>query len=178
MTVTWPDGTGSTVTADSSGTWSVESPTAQTSGTVTVAASDAAGNASTPATVSYADTAAPAAAIAIVAVSDDSGLAGDFITSDTELTVSGTVGALGAGEAVQLSIDGGLSWIDLTVSGGTWSYVDTRALADGTHVYEVRVVDAAGSTSKRPLVRASLSLQPQSRSSSGLVSHPVRAESG
>ncbi len=68
--VTWPDGTGSTVTADSSGTWSVESPTAQTSGTVTVVASDAAGNASTPATASYADTTAPAAPTVTVADGD------------------------------------------------------------------------------------------------------------
>ena len=94
------------------------------------------------------DTAAPAdaTAIAITAVSDDSGhSSGDFITSDTSLTVSGTLtGTLGAGEAAQISIDDGASWTDLVVSDGAWSYDDGRTLADGDHDYLVRVVDQGG----------------------------------
>ncbi len=94
------------------------------------------------------DTAAPAdaTAIAIVAVSDDSGhSSSDFITSDTSLTVSGTLtGTLGAGETAQISIDDGVSWTDLVVSGGAWSYDDGRTLADGDHDYLVRVVDQGG----------------------------------
>ena len=38
---------------------------------------------------------------------------GDFITNDTTLTVSGTNGALGAGEKIQVSSDGGATWIDV-----------------------------------------------------------------
>ena len=49
----------------------------------------------------------------ITAITDDTGTAGDFTTSDTTLTVSGTNGALGAGEKVQVSIDGGATWIDV-----------------------------------------------------------------
>ena len=60
LTVTWPNGSTSTTTADASGNWSVESPTPQGSGTVTATATDPSGNKSPPATVS-ADMQAPAA---------------------------------------------------------------------------------------------------------------------
>src|SRR5258708_11904421 len=71
----------------------------------------------------------------------------DFITSDTTLTVSGTVGTLGAGEKVQVSSDNGDTWHNATLgtgaAAGTWSYVDPT-----THItsftYQARVVDTAG----------------------------------
>ena len=44
LTVTWPDGSTSTTTADGSGNWSVESPTPQGSGPVTATATDPSGN--------------------------------------------------------------------------------------------------------------------------------------
>ncbi|MFL9561107.1 Ig-like domain-containing protein, partial [Acinetobacter baumannii] len=53
-------------------------------------------------------------------------------------------GALAAGEVAQISVDGGVTWIDLTVTAGNWSYVDSRALTDGNYTYDVRVVDTAG----------------------------------
>ncbi|MEQ1325174.1 Ig-like domain-containing protein, partial [Acinetobacter soli] len=69
----------------------------------------------------------------------------DFITSDTTLTVNGTLaGTLGSGEVAQISVDGGVTWIDLTVTAGNWSYVDSRTLTDGNYTYDVRVVDTAG----------------------------------
>ena len=47
----------------------------------------------------------------------------DFITSDTTLTVSGTNGALGAGETIQVSSDGGTTWLDVAQNTATtWSY--------------------------------------------------------
>ena len=52
LTVTWPDGSTSTTTADGSGNWSVESPTPQGSGPVTATATDPSGNKSPPATAS------------------------------------------------------------------------------------------------------------------------------
>lgn len=48
VTVTWPDGTTSTVTADANGNYSVTSPTRQPSGEVSLTATDAAGNTSAP----------------------------------------------------------------------------------------------------------------------------------
>jgi VCBS repeat-containing protein len=88
------------------------------------------------------DTTAPAA-VAITAIADDTGTAGDFITSDTTLTVSGTHGALGAGEKVQVSSDDGLTWSDVTTSDATtWSFTDPTPHAS-SFTYLARVIDAA-----------------------------------
>nr|WP_237161475.1 Ig-like domain-containing protein [Shigella dysenteriae] len=95
------------------------------------------------------DTTAPDPAvktIAISAITTDTGLiTNDFVTSDTTLAVSGTLGAeLSAGEFAQISIDGGVTWTTLTVVGTSWSYADGRTLTDGTWNYTVRVMDLAG----------------------------------
>ncbi|HGT4487965.1 TPA: Ig-like domain-containing protein [Escherichia coli] len=95
------------------------------------------------------DTIAPDPAvktIAISAITTDTGLiANDFVTSDTTLAVSGTLGAaLSAGEFAQISIDGGTTWQNLSVSGLTWTYLDGRTLSDGNYNYQVRVIDTAG----------------------------------
>ncbi len=95
------------------------------------------------------DTIAPDPAvktIAISAITTDTGLiTNDFVTSDTTLAVSGTLGAtLSAGEFVQISIDGGTTWQNLSVSGLTWTYLDGRTLTDGNYNYQVRVIDTAG----------------------------------
>ncbi|HHK9425296.1 TPA: Ig-like domain-containing protein, partial [Escherichia coli] len=95
------------------------------------------------------DTTAPDPAvktIAISAITTDTGLiANDFVTSDTTLAVSGTLGAaLSAGEFAQISIDGGTTWQNLSISGLTWSYLDGRTLTDGNYNYQVRVIDTAG----------------------------------
>ncbi|HCQ0565358.1 TPA: Ig-like domain-containing protein [Escherichia coli] len=95
------------------------------------------------------DTIAPDPAvktIAISAITTDTGLiTNDFITSDTTLAVSGTLGAtLSAGEFAQISIDGGTTWQNLSVSGLTWTYLDGRTLTDGNYNYQVRVIDIAG----------------------------------
>jgi len=111
---------------------------------------DAAGNVgSTDSQLVTVDTTAPDAStivIAIDSISDDTGLSSsDFITSDNSLTVNGSLtGTLATGEVAQISVDGGNTWSDLTVSAGLWSYVDSRSLTDGDYTYEVRVVDAAG----------------------------------
>ncbi|MBS9295815.1 Ig-like domain-containing protein [Escherichia coli] len=95
------------------------------------------------------DTTAPDPAvktIAISAITTDTGLiTNDFVTSDTTLAVSGTLGAaLSAGEFAQISIDGGTTWQNLSVSGLTWTYLDGRTLTDGNYNYQVRVIDTAG----------------------------------
>ncbi|MDK9606673.1 Ig-like domain-containing protein [Lelliottia sp. V104_15] len=96
------------------------------------------------------DLTAPAATtITVDAVTQDTGLsASDFITSDNQISLKGTLGAtLGSGEHAQISIDGGVTWSDVSVSGTSWTYVDGRTLADGDYNYQLRVIDDAGNIS-------------------------------
>ncbi|WP_186467467.1 Ig-like domain-containing protein, partial [Bradyrhizobium stylosanthis] len=107
---------------------------------------DAAGNSSTGNVIEViVDNTAPTAALAITAISNDTGIsATDFITNDTTLTVSGTHGTLGSGEKIQISTNGGSTWIDVTsTTATTWSYVDP-VVHTSSFTYQVRIVDAAG----------------------------------
>ena len=116
-----------------------------TSYTYTARVVDAANNLG-PASNAYditIDTSNPTAAVDITAIADDTGTAGDFTTSDTTLTVSGTHGALGAGEKVQVSSDGGTTWSDVTTSDATtWSFTDPT-VHGASFTYQARVIDAA-----------------------------------
>ena len=81
--------------------------------------------------------------MAITAIADDTGTAGDFITSDTTLTVSGTNGALAAGEKIQVSSDGGTTWTGCDQSDATtWSLVDPT-VHGASFTYQARMIDAA-----------------------------------
>ncbi|WP_457809763.1 Ig-like domain-containing protein [Enterobacter ludwigii] len=96
------------------------------------------------------DVTAPAATtITVDSVSQDTGLSGsDFITSDNQISLKGTLGAaLGSGDHAQISLDGGVTWTDVSVSGLSWTWVDTRTLADGDYNYQLRVIDDAGNIS-------------------------------
>ena len=106
---------------------------------------DAAGNSSTSNVIEVVvDNAVPAEAVAITAITTDTGTVGDFITSDTTLVVSGTNGTLGAGEKVQISSDG-TNWFDVTPTDSThWSYDDTANPHTSSFTYQTRIVDAAG----------------------------------
>ena len=68
---------------------------------------------------------------------------------------SGTNGALGTGEKVQISSDGS-NWFDVTqTTGTTWSFDDTGAPHLSNVPYQVRVIDAAanvGSTASQLVV--------------------------
>jgi large repetitive protein len=140
---TWSD-----VTTSTGSTWSYTDPTTHnTSFTYQARIVDAAGNVDTH-TASQAitiDTTAPTAAVAITAIFHDTGTSSsDFITSDTRLTVSGTHGALGSGEKVQVSSNGGASWSDVTsFDSTTWSYTDPTT-HNTSFTYQARIVDAAG----------------------------------
>ncbi|MCK6712531.1 Ig-like domain-containing protein [Enterobacter cloacae] len=94
-------------------------------------------------------TAPVATSITVDSISQDTGLSdSDFITSDTQISLKGTLGAaLGSGDHVQISLDGGQSWTDVSVSGLSWTYVDGRTLADGDYNYQLRVIDDAGNIS-------------------------------
>ncbi|WP_186142444.1 Ig-like domain-containing protein, partial [Burkholderia gladioli] len=87
-----------------------------------------------------------AATITVDSVSQDTGLSDSyFITSDNQISLKGTLGAaLANGEYAQISIDGGVTWQNVIVSGNSWYYVDGRTLGNQTYDYYVRVVDAAG----------------------------------
>ena len=116
--------------------------------TVLVRQTDAAGNVSTASSFSFTlDTVAPAETLAITAIATDTAIGGtnnDFITSNTTLIVSGSNGALAAGEKIQVSSDGGATWHDVTQAGTSWSYDDTANPHGSSFTYTARIVDAAG----------------------------------
>ncbi|EOW0020465.1 Ig-like domain-containing protein [Enterobacter cloacae] len=108
---------------------------------------DQAGNVgATTSQVVTVDTQAPQYGVTIDSISDDTGQSGsDFITMDTTLTINGSLGsALADDERVQISLDGGNTWVDTTVTNQRWSYTDTRDLDDGNYTYQVRIIDQAG----------------------------------
>ncbi|HEP0854380.1 TPA: Ig-like domain-containing protein [Enterobacter asburiae] len=90
-----------------------------------------------------------ATTITVDSITQDTGLSGsDFITSDSQISLKGTLGAaLGSGDHAQISLDGGVTWTDVSVSGLSWTYVDGRTLADGDYNYQLRVIDDAGNIS-------------------------------
>src|SRR5207237_390781 len=84
----------------------------------------AAGNSTAGTGHSYTlDQTAPTAVATVTAIGADTGSsASDYITSTASQTVSGTfTGTLGAGESIQVSADGGTTWVSATTSGSTWS---------------------------------------------------------
>jgi hypothetical protein len=107
---------------------------------------DAAGNSSTTTAIEVIVDATPPPAVAtVMALSSDTGTAGDFITTVASQTVSGTfTGALGAGEKIQVSADG-TTWVDATAGAGTW-LASGVTLSSGTGTLSVRTIDAAGNT--------------------------------
>ena len=119
--------------------------TTLTDGTISVSATqtDAAGNAQTvaAATTSFVlDTSAPAETLAITSI------AGSSSPTDTSITVSGSNGALAAGDKIQISADG-VNWTDVVQNTATaWSFADT-VTRTANFTYRVRVVDTAGNPS-------------------------------
>ncbi|EOV9963191.1 Ig-like domain-containing protein [Citrobacter sedlakii] len=126
---------------------------------------DQAGNvsATTSQTVTV-DTLVPDATKTIVfdSITDDSGLSSsDFITKDTSLSLQGSLGAtLAPGEIVQISLDGGTTWQNVTVIGNSWSFADGRTLGEGIHDYWVRVIDTAGNIGATAHQQVSVDLTP------------------
>ena len=88
------------------------------------------------------DTVAPSAP-AIATFSTDSGTAGDGITNDNTLTLTGTAEA----NSTVKVYDGATLLGTVTANGsGAWSYT-TAALANGSHSLTATATDAAGNTS-------------------------------
>ncbi|UWZ92785.1 Ig-like domain-containing protein [[Pasteurella] aerogenes] len=145
-----------TTTVAADGTFSVDVNTADlvadpdTVADVKVAATDAAGNVGEVLTTkdySVDTTAGENNTITITAISTDSGTSStDFITNDTTLTVSGELGVvLAADEKVQISLDGGTTWIDAVTTGTTWTADATSTtLPAGETTILARIVDTVG----------------------------------
>ena len=86
------------------------------------------------------DTTAPGAP-SITGFAGDSGTAGDHITNDRTLTLSGTAEA---GNTVEVFRDGvsiGTMVADLN---GDWSLADANSLVDGTYQFTAKATDGAG----------------------------------
>src|SRR6185436_1835074 len=130
-----------TLVNNGNGTWSY-TPAANDDTAVTFSYAVSDGIAAPVATTASLDI-TPPKSLAITAIASDSGTAGDFITNDTTLTVSGTNGALGAGEKIQVSSDGGATWTDVVQTGTTWSLVDT-VTHPASFTYQARIIDGAG----------------------------------
>ena len=109
----------------------------------TVMATDPAGNTSAPSNplAFTVNTTAPAEPLAITAV------AGSSLDNNTTITVSGTNGTLSSGEKIQVSSDGGSTWIDaVRTTGGSWSLIDPASHST-SFTYRARIIDAIGNSS-------------------------------
>ena len=85
-------------------------------------------------------------------IEGDSGVADDFQTNDTTLTVSGSLEkAIAGDERVEISTDGGATWTTATVDGTNWSFEDPTA-QDASFTYEARIAgpgDSVGATAEQ-----------------------------
>ena len=128
--------------ANGSGAWSCTTGALANGGhSLTATATDAAGNAGVASTARsvMVDTAAPVAPT-IASYSTDSGVAGDHITNDNALTLTGTAEA---GSTVKV-YDGATLLGSAAANGsGAWSYT-TGTLANGGHSLTATATDAAG----------------------------------
>ncbi len=90
------------------------------------------------------DTPPSAVVTSITQMVNDSGAAGDFITNDATVDVSGTFsGSLGVGESIQVSADNGANWVTATtIIGNVWVATGVSLISgDGTLI--TRTIDAA-----------------------------------
>ncbi|MFK3821259.1 Ig-like domain-containing protein [Pseudomonas yamanorum] len=113
-------------------------------------AQDPAGNQSAPSDpwTIHIDTDAPTASAVVESMGKDSGAdSGDFVTNDGSagrLIQGSLTAALEAGEKVQVSTDGGVTWLDAVVNpDGTWNFLDQNSHT-GDWIIQTRVVDTAG----------------------------------
>jgi hypothetical protein len=128
-------------------------PAGVAAGTASIAVTggytDGAGNSGTAGSIPalQIDTVAPTATAAGgVQFSNDSGTPGDLVTNNPQQTLTGTLNApLDAGDVVQVSLDGGLTFSVATVNGLAWTLAGQTLAASGNLV--VRVADAAGNFS-------------------------------
>jgi len=111
---------------------------------------DAAGNrsAASAAKTLTIDTTAPQVSIMAASLSVDTGVsANDWITNVASQTITGTLSAaLASGEKLQATLNGGLSWQDVMVSGTSFTWTGVT-LQPGQGSVSFRAIDAAGNAS-------------------------------
>ena len=139
-----------TVQADGSWSFTPTTPLAEGTHQLTTTSIDPVGNESKPSAsfVVNVDTTPPTAKATLSAIGTDTGTSSsDFVTSDRTLVAMVTVDkAMEPGATVQISLDNGRTWNKASLVGGdTYQFDNTAtALADGSHTFLARVVDAAG----------------------------------
>ena len=117
-----------------------------------VIAQDPAGNLSDPSptwTITI-DTDAPTTSAVVESMGKDSGAdSGDFVTNDGSagrLIQGSLTAALAADEKVQISTDGGATWLDVVVNvDGTWNFLDQNSHT-GDWEIQTRVADESGNS--------------------------------
>lgn len=133
------------------GSWSLTPVTPLSGGNhpLTVTATDAAGNSSTPSPVFNVliDITAPVAPVLAAVIDDASGTAQPLtsgqLTRDTQPALSGTSEA---GATVRIFDNGTEIGAVQADASGNWSFTPTTALGEGTHALTLRATDAAGNT--------------------------------
>jgi uncharacterized repeat protein (TIGR02059 family) len=122
------------------------------SNTLQVKVTDEAGNDGTVSSHAYViDTAAPTTTAYAIGLSADTGSSPtDLLTNVAAQTVTATLSAaLAAGERLYGSLDGGLSWSDITATvSGTSVNWTSATLVPGSHAVHLKVVDLAGNESQ------------------------------
>ena len=137
-----------TATANGNGAWTYTTAALSTgSHSFTAKAMDAAGNTGSASTAAIVNITAPTtpapSAPKIATFSTDSGVAGDHITNDSTLILTGTAAASSLVKVFDGSVQVGTANAD---SNGQWTYT-TKALSDGGHSLTATATDALGHTS-------------------------------
>ncbi|MGH8330053.1 MAG: cadherin-like domain-containing protein, partial [Pseudomonas sp.] len=139
------------ITANPNGSWTFN-PALDRNGLVNFAlviADSAGATVATSANLSLAPVDdAPAAVATAIALSNDSGTAGDFVTNIESQTVSGTyTGTLNTGETIQVSADGGTTWVNAAADSAThsWSASGVTLISSGTSLL-VQTINATGNS--------------------------------
>ncbi len=148
-----------TVTVPAGGSWTFTPTTPLTAGlhTITLTATDAAGNVSGP-TAGFAitvDTTAPTTPVISSIVDDVAGgvvnnaLGSGQVTNDNRPTLNGTAEA---GSTVTIYDNGALYTTVIADGSGNWTYTSpTAVLAEGSHTFTVTATDVAGNISTTSL---------------------------
>ncbi|MGL6047647.1 MAG: beta strand repeat-containing protein, partial [Vogesella sp.] len=144
VTVTTPTGETLTTTVQPDGTWTVtpSQPLPDGSNTVTVKATDPAGNTSTANVPLVIDTSKPALTAQLDPASD-SGAKGDGITNDNTPTIMGTGEP---GNTITVTTPSGETLTTTVKPDGSWSVTPTQPLPEGSVNLQVTATDPAGNT--------------------------------
>ncbi|QEM83230.1 Ig-like domain-containing protein [Halomonas binhaiensis] len=120
--------------------------------TIVASATDSAGNTVDTSHQVTVDTMPPVRVATITGITEDTGTAGDFITSDTRPVISGGTGGAAPNPdiRVEVSLDGGQTWqpASTPAADGYWEYAVEQDLVDGQYDVMARLIDAAGNWSQ------------------------------